>query len=127
MERLFIEKEIDSPEVLFDKIENTFFIKGRSLPENAVKFYSPLFDWLQIYSKNPNKKTIMEFRFEYFNTTSSKRVLDMLSIFEEMKEAGHEVEIHWYYEHYDKDMKDAGREYSDMLDLPFKLIEYKLD
>jgi len=49
----------------------------------------------------------------------------MFMLFEEMREDEQDVAVNWYYPEYDEDMKDAGIEYSEMVDVPFEFIEYK--
>ena len=36
---------------------------------------------------------------------------------------GLNVAINWYYEEEDEDMQEAGEDYSDLLDVPFEIIE----
>jgi len=37
---------------------------------------------------------------------------------------GNKVLVNWYYPAYDEDMHDAGVEYSEMVDVPFKHLSY---
>ena len=83
----------DCPEIILDKEMNKFQIRGKSLPEDVASFYAPVLDWLQHYSQNPNSLTIFDIKLSYFNTASSKLILDILMILEEMCEKGHSAEI----------------------------------
>jgi len=60
---------------------------------------------------------------EYFNTSSSKCIYDLLKEIKSLKEGGKDVRVRWYYEQYDEDMMEAGEDYSDLLDLPFAFVE----
>jgi hypothetical protein len=60
----------------------------------------------------------------YFNTASSKLLLDILMKLEEIHEAGHDVLIRWHYPEDDEDMEEAGEEYSDIVDVPFEQVSY---
>src|SRR4030043_467666 len=82
MEVLHIEATEDTPEITFDKEKEIIEISGRSLPEDVNGFYQPFLNWIEAYSKNPNPDTIFKFRFSYFNTASSKIILDILTMLE---------------------------------------------
>jgi len=124
MESLRIEQTDDSPDVLLDQENNQFEISGKSLPEDVVDFYQPVLDWLGNYSSNPNPKTEFSFKLIYFNTASSKLILDILMIFEEMVEEGRDILIKWVSLKSDEDMQEAGREYEEMIDVPFEHVTY---
>ena len=68
----------DTPTVILDKENNIFEISGRSLPEDVVVFYKPILEWLDEYKNDPLDKTVFNFKLEYFNTASSKLLLDVL-------------------------------------------------
>ena len=124
MEALRIEKTDDSPEVILDQEGNFFEISGKSLPEDVVQFYQPVLDWLDEYRKNPKPFTRFDFKLSYFNTASSKMILDIMMILEEMKEEGKGVLVKWISLASDEDMQEAGREYQEMVDIPFEHATY---
>ncbi len=125
MELLRIEQTDDSPLVILDQQNNLFEISGKSLPEDVVDFYRPVLDWLVSYRKNPNPKTEFTIKLIYFNTASSKLILDILMIFEEMVEEGHDVLVKWLSHKSDDDMQEAGKEYEEMVDVPFEHLTYE--
>lgn len=61
---------------------------------------------------------------EYFNTSSSKCLYDILKEIKYLSDQGKEVNVRWYYEQDDEDMMEAGEDYSDLLDLPFVFVEH---
>ena len=126
METLRLEQTDDSPDVVLDQENNRFEISGKSLPEDVVDFYLPVLDWLNVYRANPNPKTEFSFKLIYFNTASSKLILDILMIFEEMVEEGHAVTVKWFSLQSDEDMQEAGKEYEEMVDVPFEHATYAL-
>jgi hypothetical protein len=123
MEAIIIEGTSKTPSVKFDSDQGIFEIKGRSIPENAVEFYKPLVDWLDIYKESPLNKTVVNISLEYFNTSSSKCILDVFKKLEAIHKAKHEVEVNWYYEEDDEDMLEAGEDYESIIRVPFKIIE----
>ncbi len=122
MKTIKIEAKEDTPMIVFDPENNIFEISGRSLPEDASLFYEPILDWLKEYAKSPNELTELHIKMNYFNTASSKLLLDILMIIEEMVENGHNCTIKWFYTEDDEDMEEAGEEYSELVDIPFELI-----
>ena len=124
METLKIEATDDSPQVLLDQEDNQFEISGKSLPEDVVEFFQPVMAWLQKYREKPNARTELNLRMIYFNTASSKMIMDILMVFEEMAEEGHGVVVRWHSKKSDEDMQEAGLEYAEMLDIPFEHLTY---
>jgi hypothetical protein len=123
MEPIIIEGTPKTPSIKFDEKEGIFEIKGRSIPENSVEFYKPLNEWLDNYMQVPLDKTVVNIRLEYFNTSSSKCILDVFKRLEAIHRTKHDVEINWYYEEDDEDMLEAGEDYDSIIKVPFKMIE----
>ncbi len=117
----------DTPSVTLDAQNDLFEVSGRSLPEDVAAFYEPILDWLDRYSESPNDKTVFNFKLVYFNTASSKLLLDILLKLEEIYEAGNDVLIRWHFPDDDEDMEEAGEEYADIVEVPFEQVSYSMD
>jgi hypothetical protein len=124
METIKIQGTEDTPKVILDKDSELLEISGRSLPEDVASFYDPILNWLDEYADAPNAKTIFNFKLVYFNTASSKLLLDVLMKLEEIHEAGNDVVIRWHFPEDDEDMEEAGEEYADIVDVPFEQVPY---
>jgi len=124
METIKIQGTEDTPRIILDAENEIMEISGRSLPEDVSAFYEPVLNWLNEYAENPNKKTIFNFKLTYFNTASSKLLLDILMKLEEMHESNNDVLIRWHYPEDDEDMEEAGEEYADIVDVPFEQVSY---
>ncbi len=124
MEVIKIKGTDDTPNVILDAESNIIEFSGRSLPEDVVTFYAPVIQWIEEYTKSPNSKTEVIFRLEYFNTASSKILLDILLKFEDIHNNGNEVVVQWYFQEDDEDMEEAGEEYSEIVDIPFEMHSY---
>ncbi|MCC5946603.1 MAG: DUF1987 domain-containing protein [Bernardetiaceae bacterium] len=120
MDIINLEGTEDTPKVLLDKANETFEVSGRSLPEDAAEFYQPIIEWLDAYSENPNPSTPFMFKLEYFNTASSKLILDILSKLEDIEGTS----IVWYFHEDDEDMEEAGEEFSELVEIPFEFKTY---
>jgi|SRR5690554_165026 len=132
MEKLNIEGTPKTPTIKFDPENGKLLIKGRSIPENSIEFYKPLVDLLEEYGANPKKETnddaieetTVDIVLEYFNTSSSKCILDVFKKLERINSSDkRKVNINWHYEEDDEDMLEAGEDYQAIINIPFKMIE----
>lgn len=109
------------PEVDFNPQTGDLIISGRSILENSPKFYDPIMDWFKAYAHHPAEKTRFHIKLDYFNTSSSKSLLSIIEILDEMHQSGKHIEILWYYS--DEDMEELGEDYSHMIDIPFSFLK----
>ncbi len=127
MQAIKIKGSDDTPTVTLDKEGGNFEISGRSLPEDVAAFYEPILEWLDEYSESPLDKTIFNFKLEYFNTASSKLLLDVLLKLEDMFDDGKDILVKWHFPDDDEDMEEAGEEYADIVEVPFEQVSYSID
>jgi hypothetical protein len=127
MEMIVIESTPKTPSIKFDSKQGKLEIKGRSIPENSVEFYKPLVESLDQYATSPNSPTQVDIQLEYFNTASSKCILDVLKRLETIHRQGNQVIINWYYEEDDEDMREAGEDYQAIVNLTFNMQQVELD
>jgi len=124
MNKLEIKGTPKTPSIVLDPTTGKLEIKGRSIPENAIDFFKTIVDWLDEYSQENVEHTEANIQLEYFNTSSSKCILDIFKKLESInKQEGKSVVINWYYEQDDEDMLEAGEDYQSILKIPFKMIE----
>ena len=123
MEPITIEGTTKTPTVNLDAVSGVLEIKGRSIPENSIEFYKPIIEWLDKYAKDSRDTTQVNIQLEYFNTSSSKCILDVFKKLETIHKGKSEVVINWYYEEDDEDMLEAGEDYESIIRVPFKMIE----
>lgn len=112
-----------TPTVHFDGETGVLELRGRSIPENSIEFYKPLIDWIDQYARSPRPQTQLRVQLEYFNTSSSKCILDLFKKLENVRSSGNEVLVLWHYETDDEDMLEAGEDYQAIISLPFKMIQ----
>lgn len=123
MDNVNIEGTAKTPQIEFNAGNGKLLIKGRSIPENSIEFYKPLIDWIDAYAVSADVNTEVNIQLEYFNTSSSKCILDVFKRLEQIKNAGKSVTVKWHYEVDDEDMLEAGEDYQAIIDLPFQMIE----
>ena len=120
MDAILLEPTTTTPKVIIDPSVNKFEISGESRPENAAKFYTPIVGWFDNYksilyfqknSFGSTKAVSVDFKLEYFNSTSAKFILDIFYQLERIKKDGFEVEVVWNYDKRDTEMKESGEEF----------------
>ncbi|VAW48592.1 hypothetical protein MNBD_GAMMA03-1445 [hydrothermal vent metagenome] len=121
MENVFIKGTDRTAEIDFDFDKGILSISGRSIPENPTCFYENLESLIISYAKAPQPKTIIKVNLEYFNTSSSKCLVDLFKEFEKIHSSKSEVLVEWYYEQDDEEIKDSGEDYKDIVDIPFEI------
>ncbi len=124
MKQLYIKGTRQTPDVDFNYDKGILELKGRSIPENTYEYFAPLVDWVEEYAKAPKTNTVMKVYLEYFNTSSSKFILELFKKLRPITELkGYNIVVEWYYDEDDEEMMETGEDYEDVSKLPFKLIE----
>lgn len=122
MENLTIEGTAKTPTVDFNASTGVLELKGRSIPENSIEFYKPLNEWVEAYGSSSQGNTQVNMKLEYFNTSSSKCILDFFKKLEGISSKT-AITVNWHFEEDDEDMQEAGEDYGAILSLTFKMIE----
>lgn len=71
MQDLYIEATDKTPLVKCLYSSGTVAISGRSLPEDAARFWFPVIQWISDYYRNPQEDTFVILNLEYLNSASS--------------------------------------------------------
>jgi len=124
-DKIFLKGTSETPEVALDKTNGTIKLSGRSLPEDARSFYKNIVYWLNKYAEDPKQGTHAVFVFEYFNTASSKMILELLDILKEIEAKDENLKIDWHYMEDDDDMLEAGEDFAEIAYLTFNYISYE--
>ena len=119
---LHIEPTSITPACQLDFNNGVLDFKGRSSPCSSREFYSPIIQNIEGAFNGGNNTLTANFAFEYFNTSSSKCLFDLLKRLARYKNEGADVIINWFYEEEDEDMKEAGEDYEDILGVGFNYI-----
>lgn len=124
MHPLLIEGAAKSPTVNLNPDTGNLEIRGRSIPENTIEFYKPVFAWLEEYSAKPKSATSVTIQLDYFNTSSAKILADLFKRLQALHVSGlSAVDVTWEYQAEDEDMQEAGEDYKSILKMPFKTQE----
>lgn len=123
MERFELPATDRTPAILIDPEQGLMEISGRSIPENADRFFGPLHDVLEAYAQAPRPTSLVRVQLSYFNSTSAKYLLDLFRQWEELHASGASaVRMQWLHAHNDEDMAEAGEDFRALLDLPVDVV-----
>jgi hypothetical protein len=124
LDTLKIEATSQTPEISFCIETGLMEIAGRSIPEEPDAFWIPVLNWFESYLLKPIESTVFRINLEYFNISSSKRILFLLYKLNELVKMGHEVRVEWLYKIDDEDMYEVGQDYAYMVKVPFIFKSY---
>jgi hypothetical protein len=122
MEVFSLESTKKTPMVMLDP-SGKMRIGGRSIPEDASKFFDDILNWILDYVNSPQDQTVIDIELEYFNSGSAKFVMQILRELSELIHNGKELKVNWYYEEGDDDILERGEYYASILDLDINFIE----
>jgi len=122
MERYFVEATKMTPEIILDAQNQIFSMTGNSRPENPMQFFKPIFEWLTAYIESSDDKFVFEVKMDYFNTSTSKVLLDLFELFEKLA-TSKDIHVIWYYQSDDEEMQEAGEELLDLVELSYEIKE----
>jgi len=122
MEALIIQNSDDTPAVNFDPVKGIFELSGRSLPENAIQFYTPLLEWMNTYIQSPSSASTFNFNFEYLSTSSTKQVMKLILMADKLSKSS-KVTVNWQYDKGDEDMMQTGERLQKLTSLQFNFRE----
>ena len=94
------------PTVNFDSKTGVCELEGESYLEETIKFYTPLFAWIKEYTETVKGPLKFNFRLSYFNTSSSKCLVDILDMLKKYQKSG-EVEVNWYYDDSEEHLEEV--------------------
>jgi ABC-type transporter Mla MlaB component len=110
-----------TPRVSLDPANQTLSLEGQSYPENAYKFYEPIFSWLDQYLQEQQRVKV-EIRLSYLNTSSSKCLMMFLDKLEGAHNQGKRVELNWFYDPDNESELESAEEFQEDISFPFYVI-----
>ena len=128
MERLVIGQTASTLGVDFDPQNAILIMHGESYPENAFNFFTPITSWLDTYleSLEPGAEVRMDLDIVYFNSSSSKVLMNIFDALEEAASEGINVSITWRHHIENEISEECGEEFAEELNAArFELLAYE--
>jgi hypothetical protein len=118
MRSLILEPTNKTPKIILSPDLNLYEIEGRSIAEDAVGYWQPILKWIDESTLDKSK---FKFNLSYFNTSSSKMILEIFRKLEKKYKSGYQIEIEWCCDFDDDDMIETGEDYKALVTLPFNI------
>ncbi len=122
LESILIEETDYTPKVIFDNEVGMMTLSGRSMPEDALDFYQPLIDWLDLYTTKPQESTVFKVDLDYFNSTTARILYHFIFKLEKLHHKKKQVALHWLCRKEDEYMQERGDEIRRITEIPSKII-----
>ena len=97
-------------------------ISGESFMEGPDKFYGQVLNWFYDYIEQINKPIILNIKLKYYNTSSSKYLLEILRLLKTHREKNKETNVNWYCKGEDEDMVDELEEIQKESGFKFNIV-----
>ena len=128
MENLYIQGELGSyyiPTVDFSAETGICTISGKSYLEDTTQFYLPLLEWLDQYFTEVNEPIEFNVKLSYYNTSSSRSVLDIFDLLKLYEDRGGQVKANWYCRDIDLEViQEEVDDYMEESDLQINIIPF---
>ncbi|MBL7944214.1 MAG: DUF1987 domain-containing protein [Flavobacteriales bacterium] len=118
---LTIEGTDETPFVFFSMEDCRLVIKGRSMPENAYRFYQPLIEHVKLHSHFASRQFIVIIELDYFNSSSGRFILELLLELQKRFKSPSECKVYWVTREDDEIMKDRGLEMKELINLDVEI------
>ena len=96
---------------------------GGHCQKMRLNFFSPLIEWIENYLGTNPELLELDLKLEYFNTASSRQIIEIITILTE-NQNDVKTQFNWFYRDFDEDMLHIGKEYSNLIDTEFNFFEY---
>jgi hypothetical protein len=114
MDALTITATKSTPAIFFDPTTNKIQIKGESFPENTARFYEPIWSTIRDYlNLGEAGQLVVEIELTYFNSSSSKALMNFFEMLENASGKGKDVVVNWLYHPQNETSQEAGEEFRD--------------
>lgn len=99
------------PTINFNAKTGICEIHGESFLEDTVEFYRHLIDWIDEYIETVKGPLALIIKLSYFNTSTSRSILDILNLLKDYEDEGGEIVVNWHFDENDVDMEEDIDDY----------------
>ena len=123
MNLLYKEASEKTPLVSFNFDKGLFILEGQCTLEEPDSFFTPIENHIKEYIKQPAGLTILTINLSAINISSSKFLLKIVILLDELYQLKKDVKIRWVYNNDEDGNYELGNDYADMVSVPFEFIE----
>ena len=113
------------PEVKLNASTGVCEISGESYLEDTDEFYNNIINWLENYIREVNNPITFNFKLTYFNTSSSRSILNVLRVLKKYEEGGGSITVNWYYPEDDESIAEEAEDYMKDTGLQIHMFEFE--
>ncbi|TAE48998.1 MAG: DUF1987 domain-containing protein [Cytophagia bacterium] len=113
------------PEVKLNASSGICEISGESYLEDTDEFYNNLIQWLENYIKEVRKAITFNFKLTYFNTSSSRSILNILRVLKKYEDDSGQVVVNWYYPEDDDSIAEEAEDYTKDTGLKINMFAFE--
>ncbi len=116
-----------TPEIHLEVEKGEGMIQGESYLEESFELYDSICQWFKEYFETHSSFSL-SIKLTYFNTSSSRAIIDMLRTLQGIKESGKEVVVKWMYPDPDDDeIYEEGQDFVDEAGMQLEFVEYEAE
>jgi len=120
------EKTATTPYILIDEEKEYVRFLGRCYLEDILGFFKEINEWLGEYLSSSPAKLTFDCELEYFNSSTTKLLYNMLRVMDKAAAGGVDVTVNWIAAEDNNMVIECGEDLSDeMKHLKFNLIAGK--
>ena len=114
-----------TPYVLVDESAGYIRFKGECYSENTIEFFKKTTDWLTGYLTTDFGSLTFDCELDYFNSSSSKLLYNMLKAMDTRASQGKDIVVNWYVQDGNDVLIEYGEDFKDELtNLNFTIITH---
>ncbi len=111
-----------SPSVFLDAKNGIIIISGIVSLENTDEFFDPILRFIDNHF-DESDSILCEVKLTYFNSSGSKKILEIFRKLDEYFKKGKEVLSKWYYQEDDEEVMNEGEYLQELVRFPVELFE----
>ncbi|MDR3000087.1 MAG: DUF1987 domain-containing protein [Fibromonadaceae bacterium] len=121
----FLERQsaTSTPYVLIDEKKSYMKLEGRCFYENVAEFFKEVNDWLDAYLVTDFGTFTFDCAINYFNSSTTKLLLNMLFKMDKYSSAENQVIVNWITTEDNEIMIECGEDFAeDLNNLEFNMV-----
>lgn len=125
---MILEKTPSTPYILVDEEKGYMYFMGESFHENVLEFYKDIVEWLQKYLKSNFDTFTFDCELKYFNSSTTKMLLNMLMLMDRAVTEDNKVIVNWITTEDNEIIIECGEDFAEeVTNLSFNMVFRKKD